>query len=203
VPLVGWLLFLVGASAAYAAFKGERITDVVTHAINPDKFAANPTLSSGSTGPPTSPSGNTPPGIQTEGYTSGSAPGQVAVGYAQAQLGKPYEWGGSGPNSFDCSGLVMRAYGAAGKVLPHFSQAQYAATAVHSLPIQPGNNYPIGSLVFFGLTIAGIDHVGIVNGPDSMIEAPHTGDVVKVYSISAESKPLVAVTNALGGGGNV
>jgi cell wall-associated NlpC family hydrolase len=196
MPFVGWLIFLIGTSAAYAAFKGEKLTDVIAHAVNPSAFTANPTLKGGGT------SGITlPPGTQTEGYTppgNASAGAAAAIAYAAAQLGKPYSWGGAGPNSFDCSGLTMQAYAAAGKHLPHFSQAQYVATSGGSLPIGSGGyNFPIGSLVFFGSSIATIDHVGIVVGPDSMIEAPHTGDVVKYYSISSEGN-LVAATYTLG-----
>jgi cell wall-associated NlpC family hydrolase len=196
MPFVGWLIFLIGTSAAYAAFKGEKLTDVIAHAVNPSAFTANPTLKG------SGPTGGVilPPGTQTEGYTppsNASAGAAAAISYAEAQLGKPYEWGGAGPNAFDCSGLTMQAYAAAGKHLPHFSQAQYVATAGASLPINQGFSFPLGSLVFFGSSIGTIDHVGIVVGPDMMIEAPHTGDVVKYYSISAEGN-LVAATYSLG-----
>jgi cell wall-associated NlpC family hydrolase len=104
------------------------------------------------------------------GPASGRA--SVAVQAAYAQLGKPYEWGASGPNSFDCSGLTMWAWGKAGVSLPHSSQAQYSGGRhVSRGDLQPGD------LVFFG---SPIHHVGIYIGGGRMISAPHSGDVVKI-----------------------
>jgi cell wall-associated NlpC family hydrolase len=193
MPFVGWSIFLVGMAALYSAYKDQKLTDVIRHAINPSLAA------------PVSISGGESPNYSGSSYSVGSA-GNVgstsaaaaaAVAYAAAQLGKPYRWAAAGPNSFDCSGLTMMAYRAAGKILPHQSQVQYLITAGSSLPIGQGTNFPTGSLVFFGSSKATIDHVGLVVGPDQMIEAPHTGDVVKYYSISAEGN-LVAATNWLG-----
>jgi cell wall-associated NlpC family hydrolase len=201
MPFVGWVIFMVGASAAYAALKGEKLSDVLLHAMNASAFAAPIQTLKGSGSPAGNGSTNGDgTSTQTEAYTTNPTNGgaATAVGYAVAQLGKPYRWAGAGPNDFDCSGLTMQAYKAAGKVLPHHAQSQYILTSNRSLPIGNGNAYPPGSLVFFGSSKYTIDHVGIVTGPDQMIEAPHTGDVVKYYPISSESLPLVAVTNALG-----
>ncbi len=106
---------------------------------------------------------------------AGGAPGSAAtaIAYARAQLGKPYEWGGTGPHAFDCSGLALQAYAAAGISIPRTSQDQWAAGPQVSTP-QPGD------LVFF----AGADgtttspgHVGIVVDPARhlMIDAYATG----------------------------
>lgn len=96
----------------------------------------------------------------------------VAVREAHRQLGKPYRWGASGPNSFDCSGLTMWAWGHAGVSLPHSSRAQYSGgRKVSRSDLQPGD------LVFYG---SPIHHVGIFIGGSSMISAPHSGDVVKI-----------------------
>jgi peptidoglycan DL-endopeptidase CwlO len=109
------------------------------------------------------------------GPASGRA--AAAVRFAYAQLGKPYVYGASGPNSYDCSGLTMRAWGAAGVSLPHNAAAQQADTRpVSYADLQPGD------LVFFG-SPAG--HVGIYIGGGRMIAAPHTGDVVKIQSVAA------------------
>jgi len=110
---------------------------------------------------------------------SGPASGRaaIAVRFAYAQLGKPYVYGASGPDSYDCSGLTMRAWGAAGVSLPHNAAAQQSDTRyVSYADLQPGD------LVFFG-SPAG--HVGIYIGGGRMIAAPHTGDVVKIQSVAA------------------
>ena len=89
-----------------------------------------------------------------------------AVAVARAQIGKPYVWGASGPDSFDCSGLTMYAWRAAGVSLPHSTYAQWAATThISQSELQPGD------LVFF----SGLNHVAIYSGGGMMIEAPHTG----------------------------
>jgi len=89
-----------------------------------------------------------------------------AVAVARAQIGKPYQWGASGPDSFDCSGLTMYAWRAAGVSLPHSTYAQWAATA----HISPSDLQP-GDLVYF----SGLNHMAIYSGGGMMIEAPHTG----------------------------
>jgi cell wall-associated NlpC family hydrolase len=109
---------------------------------------------------------------------SGPASGQAssAVQFAYAQLGKPYVYGGAGPSSFDCSGLTMRAWGAAGVSLPHNAAAQQSMTSPVSLSaMEPGD------LVFFGRPAY---HVGIYIGGGRMIAAPHTGTVVQIQSLS-------------------
>lgn len=98
-----------------------------------------------------------------------------AIEEAKRQLGKPYEYGGSGPDTFDCSGLTAWAWRAGGKSLPHSSRAQYDATRRVSLDdIAPGD------LVFYG---SPIHHVGIYVGNGQMIEAPETGKNVRYASI--------------------
>ena len=97
------------------------------------------------------------------------------VGIAMRYLGVPYVWGGASPSGFDCSGFVMYVYGQMGVSLPHSSYAQYGyGSAVSLSQLQPGD------LVFFD----GLGHVGIYVGGGSFIHAPHTGDVVKISSIS-------------------
>ena len=100
---------------------------------------------------------------------------QVAVDTAKAQLGKPYSWGAAGPGSFDCSGLTMYAWAAAGVGLPHSSRAQYAA-----LPHVPMDAIAPGDLLFYG---SPIHHVGIYVGGGQYVHAPQSGDVVKTSSI--------------------
>jgi cell wall-associated NlpC family hydrolase len=108
-----------------------------------------------------------------------SAAAATAVSWALAQLGTPYRWGGEGDGGFDCSGLVQAAFAAAGITLPRVAQDQYDAGP----PLPAGTPLRVGDLVFFGSSPRGVDHVGIVVGPGEMVDAPHTGAVVRVESI--------------------
>jgi cell wall-associated NlpC family hydrolase len=108
---------------------------------------------------------------------NGSAAGQaaVAIRFAYAQLGKPYQWGGAGPNSYDCSGLVMRAWGAAGVSLPHSAAGdQGMLPAVSLSALEPGD------LVFYGRPAY---HVALYIGGGQIIQAPHTGANVEISSV--------------------
>jgi peptidoglycan DL-endopeptidase CwlO len=97
------------------------------------------------------------------------------VGIAMQYLGTPYVYGGSSPSGFDCSGFVMYVYAQVGVSLPHNAAAQYGyGTPVDRSQLQPGD------LVFFN----GLGHNGIYIGGGSFIHSPHTGDVVKVSSLS-------------------
>jgi cell wall-associated NlpC family hydrolase len=100
----------------------------------------------------------------------------TAIAYARSQLGKPYCYAGSGPACFDCSGLTMRAWGAAGVNMPHYSGAQYSM-----FPHVPLNAMQPGDLVFWGP--GGSEHVGLYIGGGQMIAAPSTGDVVKIQAV--------------------
>jgi cell wall-associated NlpC family hydrolase len=100
----------------------------------------------------------------------------AAVSYALAQLGTPYLWGGDGPGGFDCSGLVQAAYQTTGISLPRIAQAQYDAGP----PIPAGQPLQAGDLVFFGTDSTHVEHVGIVINQTEMIDAPHTGALVRI-----------------------
>jgi peptidoglycan DL-endopeptidase CwlO len=111
------------------------------------------------------------------------APSQVvatAISYAEEQLGKPYLWGGTGPDAFDCSGLVMMAYRTAGINIERTSEAQWATEVkVPAAQVQPGD------LVFFAGsdgTVTDPGHVGLVIGNGQMIEAYATGFPIRVAS---------------------
>lgn len=105
---------------------------------------------------------------------------QRAIGFAEAQLGEPYRWGAAGPGSWDCSGLTMGAWGAAGRSLPHYSVAQYAS----GTPIPVGEARP-GDLYFWSSngSPSGIHHVALALGGGRFIEAPHTGANVRYNSV--------------------
>jgi cell wall-associated NlpC family hydrolase len=110
-----------------------------------------------------------------------------AVAYAEAQLGKPYLFGGTGPAAFDCSGLVMMAYRSAGVTIPRTSETEYAQLPhVTAAKVEPGD------LVFF----AGADgtptapgHVGLVIGKNLMIEAYATGTPIRVSAFGTAQSP--------------
>jgi cell wall-associated NlpC family hydrolase len=100
---------------------------------------------------------------------------QIAVDTAMAQRGKPYVWAADGPSSFDCSGLMEYAYGAAGIGMPHSAAMQsQMGQAVSRSQLRPGD------LVFF---YSPVSHVGMYIGNGQMVHAPTTGDVVKISSI--------------------
>jgi cell wall-associated NlpC family hydrolase len=97
------------------------------------------------------------------------------VGVAMQFLGVPYVWGGASPSGFDCSGLIMYAYAQVGVSLPHHAASQYGM----GVPVSRDQLQP-GDLVFFN----GLGHAGIYIGGGQFIHAPHTGDVVKISSLS-------------------
>ncbi len=97
------------------------------------------------------------------------------VGIAMQYLGVPYLWGGASPSGFDCSGFLMYVYAKVGVSLPHNAAAQYGyGTPVDRSQLQPGD------LVFFN----GLGHNGMYIGNNQMIHAPHSGDVVKISSLT-------------------
>jgi cell wall-associated NlpC family hydrolase len=113
-----------------------------------------------------------------------SAAARKAVAVALARLGSPYVWGAEGPATFDCSGLTSFAYAAAGVTIPRVSRAQFAAYA-GLRPVDP-LHLVAGDLVFFADNPGNpgtIHHVGMYIGKGLMVEAPHTGAVVRTSSI--------------------
>jgi cell wall-associated NlpC family hydrolase len=106
--------------------------------------------------------------------------GDIALQFALAQVGKPYLYGGAGPNSYDCSGLAMVAWAQAGVSLSHYTGTQvFEGTPVARNALQPGD------LVFFG-TASNVYHVGLYVSGDQgglMVDAPHTGAFVRVEQI--------------------
>jgi cell wall-associated NlpC family hydrolase len=110
------------------------------------------------------------------GVVAPTAASQVAVNTALAQLGDPYVWGAAGPDAFDCSGLTMYAYAAAGVSLPHSSNMQSTlGTAVSYYDLQPGD------LVFF---YSPVSHVAMYIGNGQIVTAPSSGDVVKITELA-------------------
>ncbi|WP_233525955.1 C40 family peptidase [Actinomadura spongiicola] len=117
-------------------------------------------------------------GGRTGGSYNGPASGSArkALDFAHAQLGEPYQYGSAGPGSWDCSGLMMQAWAAAGVNITRTTYSQYDATKrVNKSDLQPGD------LVFF----RGLGHVGMYVGDGNMIHAPSTGKNVQIVSINS------------------
>lgn len=105
-----------------------------------------------------------------------SGAGQRAVRYAMRQLGKPYEWGAEGPKTYDCSGLTSRAWDHAGTPIPRTSQEQWAR-----LPRVPLKELRPGDLVIYRRDAT---HVALYVGKGKVVEAPRTGEKIKVSSMA-------------------
>ncbi|MEK2488108.1 C40 family peptidase [Kitasatospora purpeofusca] len=129
-------------------------------------------------------------GTQTQDRTPSAdradARAESVIGYALAQLGKPYVWGGDGPSGYDCSGLVQQAFRRAGVQLPRVADDQYAATT----PITQ-DRLRRGDLLFWSDSgrASGIHHVGIYLGGGKFVEAPRPGKTVRVSVISSGFRP--------------
>jgi hypothetical protein len=117
------------------------------------------------------------------GVVPASSVGARVVAFAYNRLGTPYEWGGDGADGrFDCSGLTQAAYASVGIALPRVARQQWLAGQLVSLAqLQPGD------LVFFATDLADpstIHHVGVYVGYSQMIDAPHTGAVIRFDPIA-------------------
>jgi cell wall-associated NlpC family hydrolase len=112
----------------------------------------------------------------TNADSSYTAKAAKAIAFAKAQLGKPYVWGATGPDSYDCSGLTQAAWGAAGVSLPRTTYDQInVGTRVAVSDVQPGD------LIFYN---SDIDHVAMYIGNGEIIQAPHTGAVVDIQPMT-------------------
>ena len=120
----------------------------------------------------------------------------AAIAFALAELGKPYLWGGTGPNRYDCSGLMLRAFQSAGINLLRVSREQFYA----------GGHVPVaqaqaGDLLFYATDPPDprtIHHVSLYLGDGQMVEAPYTGEFVRVRPVRWEYAELVPVATRPG-----
>lgn len=108
--------------------------------------------------------------------SAGSSAGARALAIARGKIGVPYEWGATGPSSFDCSGLTQWAFGEAGEDIPRTSSAQSRFGQRISMDdLQPGD------LIFFNSPVS---HVAMYAGDGKMLEAPNSGNDVRISSLS-------------------
>lgn len=122
-------------------------------------------------------------GVLEEIDGEASAQGKKAIRYATAQVGKDYEWGAEGPKTYDCSGLTMRAWQAAGEAVPRTSQEQWK-----QLPRVPVEEMRPGDLIIYKEDAS---HVGMYVGDGAMVHAPRTGRQITVEG--AGSLPILGV----------
>jgi peptidoglycan DL-endopeptidase CwlO len=144
----------------------------------PPRPAAQQTSPSSTPQPASPPPAPAPPLPKSPPGGSGGA--DRAIAFAKAQVGDPYVWGAAGPDAWDCSGLMLRAWAEAGVSLPHYSVAQYYAGS----PISVGDLRP-GDLVFWGTTSSpeSIHHVAMYIGGGQIVHAPRTGRPVSIDSM--------------------
>ncbi len=146
----------------------ERVRSQSSSSPNPGLAVASAGLAVGSAGV-----------VSGGGGASNAQAAQIALRY----LGVPYVWGGASPSGFDCSGLASYAYAQVGISVPHYTGAIWAKFPRVVGPLQPGD------MVFFH----GLGHMGIYIGGGQMVHAPHTGDVVRVVSMSGRGDYVGAV----------
>jgi cell wall-associated NlpC family hydrolase len=114
-----------------------------------------------------------------------------AMAFAKKQIGKPYAWGGTGPNSYDCSGLQMTSYLHAGLSIPRVAAAQYAGAGTD----EPLNEAKQGDLMFFASDVtkpSTVYHVAMYVGDGQILDSPHTGADVQIVPLwSTDLLPVV------------
>jgi peptidoglycan DL-endopeptidase CwlO len=120
----------------------------------------------------------------------------TAINFALGEVGKPYVWGATGPATYDCSGLIMRAFQTAGINLPRVSREQfYSGGHVPVAQAQPGD------LLFYATDRndpATIHHVVLYMGDGKMVEAPYSGEQVRVQPVPWDYPELVPLATRPG-----
>jgi cell wall-associated NlpC family hydrolase len=183
---------LVSAKAHEAALQAARQAALAAAAARAAAAAAAAARAAAAAG--ASAAGQTRAPSWAWGSGASATQGDIAANWALTQLGKPYQWGGAGPYSYDCSGLAMVAWSHAGVQLAHWTGYQW-----ESGPHVPLGQLQRGDLVFFATNTADpstIHHVGIYIGNGMMVDAPYTGAFVRIDSINAPGGLIGAVRPA-------
>ncbi|WP_179872688.1 C40 family peptidase [Microcella indica] len=141
---------------------------------------------------PSQPSSPNPPSVPAP--NAGAV--ATAISFASAQVGEPYQFGGRGPNVWDCSGLTMQAYAAAGVAIGGHSATRQYSTAAQRDRLVPYAQAQPGDLIFYstgGATSGSKYHVTLYIGGGQMIEAPYPGKTVRIVAVrSYDRVPYVA-----------
>ncbi|MBK8167540.1 MAG: C40 family peptidase [bacterium] len=165
------------ATAPAAASDSLRLAPSAATALDslPAEWRALLEQAAAEAGPPAP--GGPAAGAGADGPADGAWPGEEAAALARTQVGKPYGWGATGPERFDCSGLALYVYRQLGIALPRVS-ADQASTGVHvdRTELRPGD------LVFFSLRSA-FDHVGIFLGNNRFVHAPRRQEPVRIDNL--------------------
>ena len=168
----------IGTDGRVADYRGS--TPIWSISPTPTIPGITPTPDSTPTAAPTpSPSPTTGTGAAPP-----SAAAVKAIAFARAQIGKPYKYGGTGPASYDCSGLVQAAYAAAGVSIPRTSQQQYKQGQV----VAAGAHQP-GDLVFYNSATAP-SHVALYLGSNQIIESLKPGTFIRVDAVTYPGHPV-------------
>ncbi len=130
-------------------------------------------------------------GVLNDISNKASAAGKKAISFAAAQLGKDYVWGAEGPDTFDCSGLTLRAWQAGGRTIPRTSQEQW-----RQLPRVGLRDMRPGDLIIY---FSDASHVGMYLGDGAMVHAPRPGRQVTITG--AGSMPILGVVRPDGAAG--
>jgi cell wall-associated NlpC family hydrolase len=168
------------AAVALAAWNAARAARPVTRALNRPAVVTRQSV--------VTPVAVSSP--QTASAGGGSSVAERAVAAAMSKLGARYVYGAGGARTFDCSGLVQWAYGQVGVRTAHYTGAFWS-----SYRHIPSDQLRPGDLVFF---YRDHHHVGIYIGGGMMINAPHTGDVVRIASVFGGGRDYVGAVRVLG-----
>ncbi|MFL0247470.1 C40 family peptidase [Candidatus Clostridium stratigraminis] len=163
---------------ADAAIKDQPSVVVRSASLNTDKVIKVPQKTEQKTSSTKSKTLSRGGGSGITGGAPASAGNSSVVSYAYKFLGKPYVWGASGPNAFDCSGFTAYVYRAFGVGLGHYTGTQFGS----GQSVSKGNLAP-GDLVFFN-TYGSVSHVGIYVGGGNFIHAANSRTGVTVSSLS-------------------